>query len=121
MLALVAASAVLGLNPSATKICAEGKPSGIFQGRRAMLGAAFAAAVLPSAQQAQAWCGDPVPSWAYYLKWDENPAIPFEYDGVKGQVPLINPWSLVSPRNLVFAADMPCAHHLAPVLLPGGW
>ena len=25
----------------------------------------------PGARRAEAWCGTPYPSWAYFLKWDE--------------------------------------------------
>jgi len=56
-------------------------------GRRAVLGAAIgaAAAALAPAREALAWCGETVPSWAFYLTWDENSAFPFEYDGTRGQ------------------------------------
>jgi hypothetical protein len=50
--------------------------------RRAVLGASAAAAMFTS-QKAIAWCGEAVPSWAFYLKWDDDPAFPFEYAGTQ--------------------------------------
>jgi len=49
--------------------------------RNALLAAA--ASFVPT-DPARAWCGEQVPSWAFYLKWDENPKVPFEFNGVKG-------------------------------------
>ncbi|KOO30126.1 hypothetical protein Ctob_012499 [Chrysochromulina tobinii] len=46
--------------------------------------AAAAAALLPP-DRAAAWCGEPVPSWAFYLQWDQT-ALPFEYQGASAQV-----------------------------------
>ena len=46
--------------------------------------AAAAAALLPP-DRANAWCGEPVPSWAFYLQWDQT-AVPFEYQGASAQV-----------------------------------
>eukprot|EP00967_Tisochrysis_lutea_P041359 scaffold49701_cov33-Tisochrysis_lutea.AAC.6 len=51
--------------------------------RRALLSHTAAAALLP-ALRADAWCGEAVPSWAFYLKWDDEPAFPFEYEGTRG-------------------------------------
>ncbi len=53
--------------------------------RRLALQLAAAAAVAAPRQPAEAWCGEKFPSWAYYIKWDEA-AIPFEWDGRKGEV-----------------------------------
>eukprot|EP00962_Isochrysis_galbana_P016960 scaffold4855_cov115-Isochrysis_galbana.AAC.2 len=52
--------------------------------RRAVLGACAAAAMFTS-HKAAAWCGETVPSWAFYLKWDDDPALPFEYAGTQGK------------------------------------
>uniref|UniRef100_A0A7S0L3I9 AB hydrolase-1 domain-containing protein n=1 Tax=Coccolithus braarudii TaxID=221442 RepID=A0A7S0L3I9_9EUKA len=45
---------------------------------------AAATATLGPIWPAHAWCGEQVPAWAFFLKWDEVPAVPFEYDGIKG-------------------------------------
>ena len=59
-------------------------PAGPTVSRRHVATTALAATTLQPISRAAAWCGEAVPSWAFYLKWDENPAVPFEYDGVKG-------------------------------------
>ena len=53
-------------------------------GRRAIAAAAVAALAGSPALPAGAWCGERFPSWAFYLKWDENPSVPFEFGGAKG-------------------------------------
>ena len=52
-------------------------------GRRRAV-AAVLASVLATPQPMQAWCGEQFPSWAFYLKWDQNPAVPFTYQGAQG-------------------------------------
>ena len=50
-------------------------------GRRAILAAAALTAA--PTHPALAWCGETFPSWAFYLKWDQN-SVPFAYQGVEG-------------------------------------
>jgi len=52
--------------------------------RRSLLGLG-AAAAFASPSAARAWCGEQVPSWAFYLKWDET-AVPFKHEGVDAQL-----------------------------------
>ena len=47
--------------------------------------AALSAVLQPPAAPAHAWCGEKVPGWAYFLKWDERP-VPFIWEGVKAEV-----------------------------------
>ena len=48
--------------------------------RAAVLAATSLLTALPPLPAA-AWCGETLPSWAYYLKWDENPALPITFGG----------------------------------------
>jgi pimeloyl-ACP methyl ester carboxylesterase len=52
--------------------------------RRALLGA-LCSVTLPPLAPANAWCGERIPSWAYYLKWDEV-SVPFSFGGEQGNV-----------------------------------
>ena len=43
-----------------------------------------AAAVVAAPRAAVGWCGEAVPSWAFFVKWDDG-RVPFEWEGAKGE------------------------------------
>jgi len=87
MLKLTTASLLMLLPASALCLTLLHMPRAALPHRRDLLcgsAAAAAAALLPP-DRAAAWCGEPVPSWAFYLQWDQT-ALPFEYQGASAQV-----------------------------------
>ncbi|EOD27238.1 hypothetical protein EMIHUDRAFT_205238 [Emiliania huxleyi CCMP1516] len=50
----------------------------------AATGGAFVVAAAAAPRAAVGWCGEAVPSWAFFVKWDDG-RVPFEWEGAKGE------------------------------------
>jgi len=54
------------------------------QRRFVVQGGAFVVAAAAAPRAAVGWCGEAVPSWAFFVKWDDG-RVPFEWEGAKGE------------------------------------